>query len=181
MDALEIFPGQGLGPLRLGIPPEALEGTLTRLRIDWSPAPVSIWAERQAETDAPGLITGRYGDERSFFLVQYQNGQAVEIGVDRLLDETLPVLWEGLPLFRLPAEEVVAALSRKSPVLCDHPDTDLGTDYRFPALGLRLWRERAFHPKLLQDPDYRRDMAEVLEKETRYRYFQLAAVYPPKK
>ena len=59
MDTLEIFPGQALGPLRLGMTPEELEAALARLRQSWAPDPGSIWNERQAETDDPGLITGR--------------------------------------------------------------------------------------------------------------------------
>ena len=46
----------------------------------------------------------------------------------------------------------------------------------YTGLGLRLWREGAFHPKLLLDAAYIEGMSAVLEEEYKYRYFELAFV-----
>ena len=43
---------------------------------------------------------------------------------------------------------------KKDNVICNEKDLQLGTEYFFPEIGVRLWRERAFHPKLLKDPLY---------------------------
>lgn len=52
----------------------------------------------------------------------------------------------------------------------------LGTEYLFPEIGVRLWRERAFHLKLLKDPLYMEEMQAVLEDEYQYQYFQMVTV-----
>lgn len=55
-------------------------------------------------------------------------------------------------------------------------DLQLGTEYLFPEIGVRLWRERAFHLKLLKDPLYMEEMQAVLEDEYQYQYFQMVTV-----
>lgn len=83
---------------------------------------------------------------------------------------------DGLEFSALPAEELVCALKQKSSVLCDLPDEQLATNYEFPELGIRLWRESAFHPKLLKDEQWMKEMQLVLEEEMQYLYFGLVAV-----
>ena len=41
-------------------------------------------------------------------------------------------------------------LMKKDNVICNEKDLQLGTEYFFPEIGVRLWRERAFHPKLFK-------------------------------
>ena len=55
-------------------------------------------------------------------------------------------------------------------------DLQLGTEYFFSEIGVRLWRERAFHPKLLKDPLYMEEMQAVLEDEYQYQYFQMVTI-----
>ena len=59
---------------------------------------------------------------------------------------------------------------KKDNVICNEKDLQLGTEYLFPEIGVRLWRERAFHPKLLKDPLYMEEMQAVLEDEYQYQY-----------
>ena len=47
---------------------------------------------------------------------------------------------------------------KKDNVICNEKDLQLGTEYFFSEIGVRLWRERAFHPKLLKDPLYMEEM-----------------------
>lgn len=61
-------------------------------------------------------------------------------------------------------------------VICNEKDLQLGTEYIFPKSGVRLWRERAFHPKLLKDPLYMEEMQAVLEDEYQYQYFQMVTI-----
>ena len=52
---------------------------------------------------------------------------------------------------------------KKDNVIYNEKDLQLGTEYIFPQIGVRLRRERAFHPKLLKDPLYMEEMQAVLE------------------
>ena len=83
----------------------------------------------------------------------------------------------GFDLFKTPADELIPALKDKSPCVCGTKDEELGYEYRFDALGLRFWREDTFHPKLLKDENYVREMAAVLEDQKRFRYFDTVTIY----
>ena len=52
-------------------------------------------------------------------------------------------------MFNTAAECIIDSLMKKDNVICNEKDLQLGTEYFFPEIGVRLWRERAFHPKLL--------------------------------
>ena len=145
MKEIIIIPHIGIGQLKLGMAPDELEKTLLQMKRQWSnSSDEAMQMECCAETDDPNLITGRYMDNDSFFLVQYRNGKATEIGIQRDLSK-------------------VASIK-------------LGTEYIFPKSGVRLWRERAFHPKLLKDPLYMEEMQAVLEDEYQYQYFQMVTI-----
>ena len=57
-------------------------------------------------------------------------------------------------MFNTTAECIIDSLMKKDNVICNEKDLQLGTEYLFPEIGVRLWRERAFHLKLLKDPLY---------------------------
>ena len=57
-------------------------------------------------------------------------------------------------MFNTTAECIIDSLMKKDNVVCNEKDLQLGTEYLFPEIGVRLWRERAFHLKLLKDPLY---------------------------
>ena len=115
-------------------------------------------------------------DNDSFFLVQYRNGKAAEIGIQRDLSKVASIKLFGLDMFNTTAECIIDSLMKKDNVICNEKDLQLGTEYIFPEIGVRLWRERAFHPKLLKDPLYMEEMQAVLEDEYQYQYFQMVTV-----
>ena len=82
----------------------------------------------------------------------------------------------ALPIFNTAAECIIDSLMKKDKVICNEKDLQLGTEYIFPKSGVRLWRERAFHPKLLKDPLYMEEMQAVLEDEYQYQYFQMVTI-----
>lgn len=131
------------------------------------------------------MVKERYSDDLSFryncglfwFQAAYRDNRAVEISVDRLVRERMPVMLFGFDLFRTPADELIPALKEKAPCVCDTEDEDLGYEYRFDTLGLRFWREDVFHPKLLRDENYVREMEAVLEDQGRFRYFDTVTIY----
>ena len=109
-------------------------------------------------------------------MVRYQNGKAIEISVDRELRDEVKVSLYDLDVFHTPAEDVIRFMKQFGPCIHDEPDEQLSTEYEFPAVGIRFWRERAFHEKLLQDRAYVEAMQLVLEEEKRYLYFDIVTV-----
>ena len=157
--------------------PDELEKTLLQMKRQWSNSSnEAMQMERCAETDDPNLITGRYMDNDSFFLVQYRNGKATEIGIQRDLSKVASIKLFGMDMFNTTAECIIDSLMKKDKVICNEKDLQLGTEYIFPKSGVRLWRERAFHPKLLKDPLYMEEMQAVLEDEYQYQYFQMVTI-----
>ena len=70
MKEIIIIPHIGIGQLKLGMAPDELEKTLLQMKRQWSNSSnEAMQMERCAETDDPNLITGRYMDNDSFFLV----------------------------------------------------------------------------------------------------------------
>ena len=124
----------------------------------------------------------RYQSDFFFFLVQYDDKeQAVEIGIDRLISEHTVVKLYDLDVFKTPAEELVLSLKKISPCSYDGTDEQLGTNYEFHRIGVRLWRDEPFHEKLLKDPAYVEEMKNILHEMFQYRYFNIAAVQSVKK
>ena len=177
MKEIIIIPHIGIGQLKLGMTSDELENALLQMKKQWSnSSDEAMQMERCAETGDPNLITGRYMDNDSFFLVQYRNGKATEIGIQRELSKVASIKLFGLDMFNTTAECIVDSLMKKDNVICNEKDLQLGTEYIFPQIGVRLWRERAFHPKLLKDPLYMEEMQAVLEDEYQYQYFQMVTV-----
>ncbi len=170
---LAIEPGRGIGPLELGMASGKILEALRRLYTGLGLPPGKF------------LISGHPGQEKGecryqagdlFAMVLYQEGRAAEIGIGSSLRTHIPITLYGMDCFRMPAEALLEALKAYGPHIFQGADEELGTEYAFPSLGLRLWREGAFHPKLLSDAAYVSGMSAVLEEEYKYRYFELAFV-----
>ena len=91
------------------------------------------------------------------FYLEYEEGRLSRIGLNAA--ENVRILYRGLDLIHTHAEDVIAALSKESGFVCDCADHDLADTYDFPALGLELWREEPYHPKLLEEPGFQRMLA----------------------
>ena len=82
MEEIIVEPHIRIGQLKLGMTSDELENALLQMKKQRSnSSDEAMQMERCAETDDPNLITGRYMDNDSFFLVQYRNGKAAEIGI----------------------------------------------------------------------------------------------------
>ena len=177
MKEIIIEPNIGIDQLKLGMTSDEIEAAFLRMRNDWAEVGnTSVQMECSMETDDPNLTTGRYEDDYSFFLVQYRNGKATEIGIQRDLSKVASIKLFGIDMFNTTAECIIDSLMKKDNVICNEKDLQLGTEYFFPEIGVRLWRERAFHPKLLKDPLYMEEMQAVLEDEYQYQYFQMVTI-----
>ena len=71
MEEIIVEPHIRIGQLKLGMTSDELENALLQMKKQRSnSSDEAMQMERCAETDDPNLITGRYMDNDSFFLVQ---------------------------------------------------------------------------------------------------------------
>lgn len=115
MKEIIIIPHIGIGQLKLGMAPDELENALLQMKKQWSnSSDEAMQMERCAETGDPNLITGRYMDNDSFFLVQYRNGKATEIGIQRELSKVASIKLFGLDMFNTTAECIIDSLMKRT-------------------------------------------------------------------
>ena len=96
----------------------------------------------------PGVYPG------SYCRTEYLDGRLAGVGL--LADENRQILYGGLELTHVHVEELIPRLAQEAEFICDCVDPELACTYRFPALGLELWREQAYHPKLLDNPEFQK-------------------------
>lgn len=171
MEHLEVIPNKGIEPLQLGMSDKEILFALEQLHSKWA-GQQKISITEATDTDC----YTRYQDGSSFFMVKYENNKAVEIDVDCELREKMIIDIYGIDVFKTTAEELVSNLKKYSPCNYDMEDEQLSTSYEFEEIGIRLWREDAFHPKLFSDKTYMDEMKMVIEEQQQYLYFQLIAV-----
>ena len=171
---LHVIPHEGIGPLKLGMSPQEILIALERLRTEWI-SQHAIDISKDSYTDGD-LFTLRYQDGSSFFMVQYKDNKSAEIAVDNEIRDIMIVDLFGMDVFKTTVESLVSNLKKYSICSYDEEDELLGTNYEFQDIGIRLWREEAFHPKLLSDKSYIREMGNTIAEMYQYQYFQIIAV-----
>ena len=141
MKEIIIIPHIGIGQLKLGMTSDELENALLQMKKQWSnSSDEAMQMERCAETGDPNLITGRYMDNDSFFLVQYRNGKATEIGIQRELSKVASIKLFGLDMLTGDDERIGKSVA-----------DELGLD--------------AYYAQLL--PDQKVEKLEMLDKQKR--------------
>ena len=148
----EVRPNEGMGPFTLGMTQAEAEDALNELNEEEHQA-VEVWHR-----------FGGYGSPQTFQL-EYEDGKLSRIGLDRCDD--LKVLYRGLDLTGTHAENLIPALAKETGYVCDCEDHELACTYEFPALGLELWRESAYHPKLLTYPEFQ-ELIQALPENLEY-------------
>ena len=148
----EVRPNEGMGPFTLGMTQAEAEDALNKLNEEEHQA-VEVWHR-----------FGGYGSPQTFQL-EYEDGKLSRIGLDRC--EDLKVLYRGLDLTGTHAEDLIPALAKETGYVCDCEDHELACTYEFPALGLELWRESAYHPKLLAVPEFQ-ELIQALPENLEY-------------
>lgn len=106
------------------------------------------------------------------YCIEYKDDVVVEINITNF--EKSNVVLNGIDLFYTKAEDILDSLKLISDYDCDCEDKNLGMTYHFKNLGLVLYRERAYHPKLLKDDGFQRYISkneENLEYEQKFWYF----------
>lgn len=175
MKHILIIPHEGIGLLKLGMNSEQIEAAILRQYGEWaSTENPRMIISKDAEIN--GIVCQRYLYGDLFFMVSYKGDNAVEIGVDRSLSSIAVVSLYNMDVFTTPAEQLIFALKEFSPCSYDLDDELLSTNYEFAEIGVRLWREAAFHPKLLLDEAYMNEMYQVIDDMRQYLYFNLIAI-----
>ena len=122
----------GIGQLKLGMTSDELENALLQMKKQWSnSSDEAMQMECCAETDDPNLITGRYMDNDLFFLVQYRNGKATEIGIQRDLSKVASIKLFGMDMFNTTAECIIDSLMKKDNVICKRKGLATGNGIYF--------------------------------------------------
>ena len=138
MKEIIIIPHIGIGQLKLGMTSDELENALLQMKKRWSnSSDEAMQMECCAETDDPNLITGRYMDNDLFFLVQYRNGKATEIGIQRDLSKVASIKLFGIDMFNTTAECIIDSLMKKDNVIATKRTCN--------------WERNIFFPKLESD------------------------------
>lgn len=81
--------------------------------------------------------------------ITYKDNIVFEICINNL--NGYKVVFNNIDLFHTKAEDLFDSLRRLSDYDCDCEDEYLSCTYYFKDLGMTLWCESAFHPKLLQE------------------------------
>lgn len=159
MKTIEIVPYQGIGDILFG---------MTRQQVEQM---ISCKVACEDKIPIEGYIGVRYED----YHITYKDSKVIEICINEPVDDAYTVLFKGIDLFRTKAEEVFERLRELSEYDCDCYDEYLSSTYGFKKFNMVLWRESAFHPKLLKEDwflEYIAENEENLEYEQRFWYFQ---------
>lgn len=101
--------------------------------------------------------------------------------INYTLSDRYRVMLHDVDLFGEKAEDVIRKLEALTPCTYEgDADKDLANEYTFPAGKIRFWRERAYHPKLMQDPEFIELISmheENLAYELQFWHFESVVVY----
>jgi len=148
METIVVYPQKGIGNILFGMTRQAVEQTL-----------LSTYYEEPLKE---GILV-RYND----FHITYKDNMVDEICINNL--DHYRVVFNNIDLFHTKAEEILDSLKRLSDYNCDGEDEYLSWTYYFKDLGMTLWRESVFHPKLLQKEWFQNIIA---DDETHLEYWQ---------
>lgn len=164
MKNMIIDPWSGCGEIKFGMAVEEVEALLGIGQYINDPYSDILYGWFQNETIHIGFI----------------NNVVVEIEIANSIANTTDIILFGIDVFHNKAEEVIAALEERAACTWDTPDKELSTTYEFSDLGIALWRDHAFHPKLYDNKAYMQSFAkkslEIQEDEMRFWYFQSIVV-----
>lgn len=159
MKVINVYPYHGIGDILFGMTRRQVEQIIS----------CNSYCEDKILND--GYISVRYED----YHITYRDNEVVEICINEPLDNAYMVVFDGIDLFRTKAEEIFDTLKKLSEYDCDCYDEYLSSSYYFKAFNMALWRESAFHPKLLKEDWFLELISaneENLEYEQRFWFFQ---------
>jgi hypothetical protein len=154
MKTIIVYPHRGIDNINFG---------MTRNKVEQIISP-----KHSGEQSINDGIYIQYSD----YHITYKDNVVTEIYFTK--QDDFIVLLNNIDLFHTKAEEIFDAYKRISEYDCDCEDEYLSWTFYFKDLGMSLWRESAYHPKLLNEKWFQElidQQEENLEYEQRFWYF----------
>lgn len=172
---ISVVPHERIGELRLGMSPEQILAAIDMMRNQ--KIPLSNCELETIVYQINDITTIKYIDERFFFIVRYKNNRAIEIGIDQQMSNCESVVLYNIDVFRTSAERMISELKQRSSYHCDNADEQLATNYYFKDIGIHLWREDAFHFKLLKNEKYLKKYGSLVTEKMQYLFFEVIYIF----
>lgn len=169
LGTIKLLPQQGAGKIYFGMTREQAESILGQAEMeDGFDESKLCFYEMQTKDGKNELVCS----------IAYEKNKVYEITLYDSLASEVSVTLNGVDVFKEKAENAVAQLEKIYASLCSfqEDDKDLATEYSFEAQGIILWRESAFHPKLLGKSDFQQMTAEEQEYEKRFWHFNVVTI-----
>ena len=152
MEILEIIPNQGIGQIKLGMDREEV---------------YSILGESTNPQESAEWI-GNYH-------IEYDKNKVIFIEIPNLIKDSYFVLFNGVDIFRTEAKLLIKHITDYGKY--DESDRELGYSYRFPSLGIGLWRPGIFEYEMINNQEFKDLDEEFQLDEIKYLYFEAVCVY----
>lgn len=177
MKEIVVIPNESVAEIRLGMTREQVEAIVAKLCAENGGAD-RIPDSEFNQTRMP-YVTYRLGRTGIYYYITYLDNKVAEITVNRGIEGQAIATLYGVDLFFEKAQDVIAKLRSYGPCVCDCADPLLAYTYDFPTLGIGLWREMVYHPKLLLTQEYQEMSPENVEYQKRFEYFGRCSLGTP--
>lgn len=173
---LPIYPGDSIGPLKLGMDRSEMEAQLGQLCQQVGMAETLYIGCKETSAHSSGYLL-RYFMGRSMFLVDYnEQHRAISISVHRDTSSIAEVTLFGQPVFSMEAIDLMSFLQEKDDCVFDTDDALFCSQFTCPRLGLRLWRDFGPSPEQVANPNWKEKLD---EDESFLLTFPLVTVFNP--
>lgn len=152
MEILEIKSNEGIGQIKLGMLREDVHKLL------------NYSGDLNSTTEWVG-----------YYHIEYKNNKVVFIEIPNSLTDTYFVLFNGVDVFKTEAKLLVNFISAYGNY--DESHLELGYSYKFPSLGIGLWRPSIFEYEMVYDSSFKEMDEEIQRDEIKYLYFEAICVY----
>jgi hypothetical protein len=152
MELLEIKSNEGIGKIKLG-----LERNEVYRILGYS-----------GSSNATSEWIGNYN-------IEYKDNTVAFIEIPNPIADTPIVLFNGVDVFKTEASLLVRYISEFDRY--DETDSELGYSYKFPSLGIGLWRPSIFKYEMINDSSFKEMDEEIQRDEIRHLYFDAICVY----
>ncbi len=107
--------------------------------------------------------------------IEYRNNKLVFIEIPNSVLDNYFVLFNGVDIFRTEAKLLVKYIAEYGKY--DETDLELGYTYRFPSLGIGLWRPSIFEYEMIHNKDFKDMPEEIQLDQMKYLFFEAVCVY----
>ena len=152
MEMLEIKSNEGIGKIKLGMEREEVYRAIDIL----------------GDLNSTDEWIGGYH-------IEYKNNKVVFIEIPNSFADDNFVLFNGVDVFKTEAKLLVKFISDYGSY--DKSDRELGYSYKFPSLGIGLWRPSIFEYEMMFDTNFKEMNEEIQRDEMKYLYFEAICVF----